>query len=73
VLNLSLLLLGTYLLLGLIFSVPFLIVGITRLDSTVGSSPHLFRIVVLPGSIALWPVLAWKWFSRGTVSENDSL
>lgn len=50
-----------YTLVGLLFALPFLLRGAGRIDSAAGEGSRGFRLVILPGTIALWPVLAWKW------------
>ena len=53
-------LLGTYLLIGLVFAVYFVSKGITRLDATAKGSPFMFRLLIFPGSVALWLPLLLK-------------
>ncbi|RJP30818.1 MAG: hypothetical protein C4547_16240 [Phycisphaerales bacterium] len=43
------------------FGVPFLLRGIDRIDPAARGSPWTFRLLILPGVIALWPVLARRW------------
>ena len=50
-----------YLAVGAVFLVPFLVVGVSRLDPQVANSPVLFRGVLAPGVVLLWPLLAWRW------------
>lgn len=56
-----LLILASYLGLGLLFSIPFLIVGVGKIDPTASKGSWGFRIMILPGSIALWPLLISRW------------
>jgi len=59
---------GLYLLLGLISGVLFVGFGIGRVDPAARGTSIGFRLLVLPGSIALWPFVVAKWFrslSRG--------
>lgn len=53
--------LGFYLLAGLLFAVVFVVAGIHRLDTNARGSGVLFRIMMLPGTIALWPLLMVRW------------
>jgi len=48
---------AAYLALGLLFSLSFLRRGIERLDPAARGSGWGFRLLVLPGTIALWPIL----------------
>lgn len=46
---------------GLLFAGAFLVAGISRVDAVASGSPLLFRFIILPGTVALWPVMAAKW------------
>jgi hypothetical protein len=50
-----------YAVLGALFAGPFLIRGVTRLDPAARGTSLAFRLAILPGTVALWPVLARKW------------
>jgi hypothetical protein len=52
---------SAYLLAGLIFSAPFLVAGIGHIDPQARATPLSFRMIVLPGVLVLWPLLAWRW------------
>lgn len=56
-----LLLFAAYAVLGLLFAGPFIIRGVTRLDPAARGTSLAFRLAILPGTVALWPVLARKW------------
>ena len=58
-------LLTGYALLGLGFALPFLRWGITRVDTAARGTSLGFRLLLLPGSVALWPLLAWRWRRGG--------
>jgi len=47
--------------LGVLFAVPFLARGATRVDSSVPGSTAGFRAVIVPGVVALWPLLLSRW------------
>lgn len=64
-------LLAAYCLLGLLFAIPFVIVGVGRIDPAARSAPWAFRLLILPGTVALWPLLAWRWL-RGTPPPQES-
>jgi hypothetical protein len=49
---------------GLFFAVPFLWKGVATLDPAAGGSRLGFRLIILPGVVALWPLLAWRWAAR---------
>ena len=54
---------GIYSFLGLVFASLFVCFGAPRLDPAVAKSSRMFRLILLPGSAALWPLLLWKWAS----------
>jgi hypothetical protein len=59
--ELFLLVLAAYALAGLVFGLCFVTVGVARLDPAARGTSWVFRALILPGSAALWPMLAVKW------------
>ena len=57
--------LGIYSDLGLIFAVLFVWIGVQRLDSEAQGSGIGFRLLILPGVTAFWPIFLLRW-TRGT-------
>jgi len=53
--------------LGLVFAVPFVWSGVQRLDSEAQGSGVGFRLLVLPGVAAFWPMFLYRLTRR--VSE----
>ncbi len=51
-----------YLVAGLIFSIPFLLKWVNKIDESVHESPWTFRLIILPGCIVFWPVLLKKYW-----------
>ena len=47
-----------YAIAGLIFAVPFVIFGIQRVDPDVKGWNIPFRLIILPGLCAFWPLFA---------------
>ncbi|MGA9390384.1 MAG: hypothetical protein WBV69_08055 [Candidatus Sulfotelmatobacter sp.] len=56
--------LETYAGLGLIFAVPFVWIGVQRLDSEAQGSGIGFRLLILPGVTAFWPKFLQRWTRR---------
>ncbi len=54
----------TYAALGLVFAALFLPRAVERLDHRIAGAPMTLRALILPGVVALWPLLAWRW-TRG--------
>ncbi len=57
--------LGIYAGLGLIFAVLFVWIGVQHLDSEAQGSGIGFRLLILPGVTAFWPMFLLRW-TRGT-------
>ena len=53
--------LTAYSLAGAVFAVAFVTMGIQRVDSVAVHAPLGFRLIVLPGVAALWPLLLVRW------------
>ena len=54
---------SVYFSLGLIVGVPFVWWGVSKIDPAAGGTSIGFRMLILPGTVALWPLMARKWFS----------
>lgn len=52
-----------YLLIGIAFAVPFILIGATKIDPHAAHGSWGFRLLIIPGTIFLWPLLAKRWFS----------
>jgi len=50
-----------YLACGLLFGSAFVSAGAGKVDAAARGTSVLFRLLILPGTVALWPVLAAKW------------
>jgi hypothetical protein len=56
--------LETYAGLGVLFGLLFVGIGVQRLDSEAQGSGIGFRLLILPGVAAFWPVFLYRW-TRG--------
>jgi len=56
-------LLAVYAGLGFLFALWFAARGVERTDPAARQSSLGFRLVILPGVVALWPLLARRWWS----------
>ena len=52
-----------YLGFGLIFAIPFVFAGIKSVDSHTTHSSWGFRLLLIPGSMAFWPLLLRRWLN----------
>jgi len=52
---------GLYAAAGLVFGAVFVTAGVGKVDETARLSGAGFRLIILPGTAALWPVLLAKW------------
>ena len=50
-----------YALLGVVFALAFVTVGVKRIDSQANGSGIAFRLLIFPGSVAFWPLLLRRW------------
>jgi len=53
--------LEAYAALGLLFAAVFVVAGVQRLDSGAVGARIGFRLLMLPGAVALWPMLLCRW------------
>jgi hypothetical protein len=53
--------LSAYTLAGLVFAAAFLTIGVARLDPAARTAGWAFRLMILPGCLALWPLLLNRW------------
>ena len=50
-----------YLAAGLLFALAFIGFGARRVDPAAADSGWGFRLIILPGTVALWPWLLRRW------------
>ncbi len=55
--------LGVYAGLGIVFAIPFVVKGAGRVDGSAREGTWGFRVLIFPGAVALWPLLAKRWAS----------
>jgi hypothetical protein len=46
---------------GLLFGSTFITVGVEKVDSAARGTSVLFRVLILPATVAFWPLLLSKW------------
>ena len=57
--------LAAYGILGLAFALPFVWRGVDRIDPAAREGSLGFRLLILPGVAALWPLLLFRWLVAG--------
>jgi hypothetical protein len=55
---------GLYIGCGLLFAVAFVTVGAKSVDSGAEGGSWGFRLIILPGAMALWPLLLYRWIRQ---------
>ena len=65
-------LLGLYAALGLLFGLLFVGRGVERLDPAAHGASVGFRLIILPASIALWPLLLRRWLAGASAPPIES-
>ena len=53
--------LGVYLAGGFVFAIPFALVGVKQIDPHAARGSWGFRLLIIPGTMALWPLLLKRW------------
>jgi hypothetical protein len=56
-----------YAVLGVVFALAFVTVGVKRSDPQAYGSSPAFRLLIFPGSVAFWPLLLRRWIA----GENE--
>jgi hypothetical protein len=56
-----LILLGVYLACGFLFAVPFVFFGVKKIDPHAARGSWGFRLLIIPGTMAFWPLLLRRW------------
>lgn len=52
---------GAYVAAGLVFALAFVMWGVSRVDPAARGATRGFRLIILPGAAAFWPLLAARW------------
>ena len=52
---------GIYATVGLLFAIAFVTKGVARVDPVAAGAGWGFRLLILPGAAALWPLLLGRW------------
>lgn len=53
-----------YLLIGFLFALLFAFKGVGKIDEEAKDVPLSFRLLIIPGSMAFWPLLLKNWIKN---------
>ena len=69
-----LILMGIYLTCGVLFAIPFSLFGARKIDPRAFQSTWGSRLIIVPGVVALWPILIQRWLCgvREPPGENNA-
>jgi hypothetical protein len=62
---------AVYVAVGLVFAAAFVTTGVRQIDPSAKHAPIGFRLIIVPGTVALWPLLAIRWL-RGQQPPAES-
>lgn len=66
-----LLVVGSYAFLGAAFATAFVVRGVAQVDHAAAQGPWTFRMLIWPGSAALWPVMMMKWIRAARTARSS--
>jgi hypothetical protein len=52
---------GIYAICGFLFAVPFVLLGVKKIDPHAAQGSWGFRLLIIPGAVVFWPVLLRRW------------
>jgi hypothetical protein len=55
---------------GAVFAALFVVFGLTRVDEQARGSSIWFRVIISPGTVALWPWLLRRWLLAASHEEQ---
>ena len=56
---------------GLVFGLVFVLTGVSRVDAQAKGTSVLFRLLILPGCAAFWPLLLQRWLRGQTEPPEE--
>lgn len=59
-----------YLISGVLFVIPFLIKGLTKVDEGAHGGSIGFKLIIIPGVIVFWPILLKKWIRENAAEAR---
>lgn len=71
IVSIILIVVAVYLAAGLIFAIPFVIKGVSKVDEGAHGGSLGFRIIIIPGTMVFWPFLLKRWMKALKQKVND--
>jgi len=62
--NIIVMALGLYFGIGVLIALAFVFFGAQKIDPAAKTMPIRARLLILPGAMALWPLITLKWISQ---------
>jgi hypothetical protein len=62
---------GVYVLIGLLFAILFVIKGVDKIDEGAHGGSIGFRLIIIPGVMAFWPLLLKKWVQASKHKDHE--
>jgi len=60
-----------YALIGVVFAMAFVAVGVKRMDAQAVGTSLGFRLLIFPGCVAFWPMLLRRWVAGMTEPQEE--
>ena len=67
-----LIIMGSYFACGLVFAIPFALVGAKKIDPHAAHGSGGFRLLIIPGTLAFWPLLLRRWMQGISEPPEES-
>lgn len=61
-----------YIATGLAVGALFAAVGVGKVDPAAIGSPVVFRVLILPGCVGLWPLVLTRWLGAGGAKKGGA-
>lgn len=71
IVTILLIVVGVYLVIGLLFAIPFVLKGVQKIDHGADGGSIGFRIIIIPGTMVFWPLLLRKWIKAIKHPSHD--
>jgi hypothetical protein len=56
---------------GVVFAAVFVIAGVHRIDPAARGASVGFRVLIVPGCVAFWPLLARRWLAGSSAPPTE--